>query len=147
MTRGIRTVTFFTVLVAGVLLAAGCGSESTTCASETPTVNKQASTCDSMAAGQPVQVALQICPTCNQTDAECRVDLSGVASGIIHLDPLVHACDTSNSCPPSCSASPLTCTFTSPSDPGPYNMYVGDSTTPVEFTVGGADTSCAAGPG
>ena len=146
MTRTVRTGTYFTLLVAGVLLAAGCG-DSKSCASESPTVNKQTNTCSGMAAGQSVQVALQICPTCNQTDAECQVDLSAVSTdGIIHLDPLVHACDTSNSCPPSCDASPLTCTFTSPSA-GTYSLYIGASTTPVNFTVGGANTSCAAGPG
>ncbi len=146
MNRASKTAACLAVLTAGVLLAPGCGNDTKSCASETPTVNKQASTCDGMAAGQTVQVALQICPTCNQTDAECQVDLSNVATGIIHLDPLVHACDTSNSCPPSCAASPLTCTFTSPAA-GTYSLYIGDSTTPVSFVVGGADTSCAAGPG
>ncbi len=147
MTRAIRNAAFFAVLTAGVLLAPGCGSDTKSCASESPTVNKQTNTCTGVGAGQTVQVSLQICPTCNQSDAECQVDLSAVDTGIIHLDPLVHACDTSNSCPPSCSASPLTCTFTAPAA-GTYNLFIGDSPNSVPFTVvGGGTGSCAAGPG
>ncbi len=88
-----------------------------------------------------VEVSLQICPTCNQTDASCDVDLSAVSQGIIHFDTLVHACENSSSCPPSCSVSGVTCTFTTPAA-GTYNLYIGDSTTAIPFQVGGTATTC-----
>ncbi len=139
MSRAIRNAAVVVLAVSG-FLAVGCGGGSSSCATETPQLNS-APSCPSMMPNTTVQVSLQICPTCNQTDAECQVDLSAVSSGIIHFDTLVHACENSNSCPPSCSVSGVTCSFTTPG-PGTYNLYIGDSTTPVTFQVGGTSTTC-----
>ena len=139
MTRGIRNAVSLTAVAAGALLMAACGS-SDSCATETPQLS-QAPRCPPMAPNVPVQVSVQICPTCNQTDAECHVDLSAVSSNIIHFDTLVHACDPSNSCPPSCSTSGVTCSFTTPGE-GTYNLFIGDDPHAVTFTVGGSATTC-----
>jgi hypothetical protein len=141
MTRAIRNTALFAVLAAGVLVVGCGGNDSTSCATETPQINN-APSCASMAPNTQVQIALEICPTCNQTDAVCNVDLSAVSQNIIHLDPLVHACTTSNSCPPSCALSGVTCSFKTPAAPGTYTLYIGDSTTPVTFQVGGSATTC-----
>ncbi len=140
MKRAMRSAAVLGVVAAGAFMV-GCGGTSSSCASETPQLGP-APSCGSMMANAAVQVNLHICPTCNQTDAACQVDLSAVSSGIIHLDPVVHACEDSSSCPPSCTTSGVTCSFTTP-DAGTYNLYIGDSTTAVPFTVaGGGNTTC-----
>ncbi len=138
MSRGIRNAVSVALFTTG-LFVAGCGTDSSSCATETPQLG-QAPSCPALAPNTRVQVSFQICPTCNQTDAECQVDMNGISSGIIHFDTLVHACDTSNSCPPSCSQSGVTCSFTTPG-PGNYTLYIGDSTTPYQLTVGNTGAS------
>ncbi|HET6436976.1 MAG TPA: hypothetical protein VFG59_02855, partial [Anaeromyxobacter sp.] len=85
-------------------------------------------------------------PTCNQTDPSCQADLSQLGSGspIIQLDPIVHACESSSSCPPSCSPSGVDCTFESPGV-GTYTLLVVDPTaTPLYGTLEVAGDGSAA---
>jgi hypothetical protein len=100
----------------------GCGE---TCPTETPQVQDVAD-CTAQA-NTTVTYPVRLCPTCNQTGASCDVDLSAAASqGIIHLDPVVEACNSANTCPPGCDVQPFSCTFTAPSQPGTYEVLVFD---------------------
>ncbi len=102
------------VAVAVAAFAAGCGKD--TCPTEAPQVSALAQDCQ-VPAGQAVTYPLRLCPTCNQTLTGCTAEMSGAnaSGGTIFLNPTVEVCSSSNSCPPSCSASTATCTFTPPS--------------------------------
>jgi hypothetical protein len=119
------------VSVAAVaLVAAGCGNEDS-CPTESPQIDALAAGCIERA-GEPVNFPVRLCPTCNQTDAVCDVDLSAVraGSGEIFLDPRVEACTPSSSCSgASCQVSPLTCAFAAPATPGTYTVIVFDPST------------------
>jgi hypothetical protein len=133
------------------LVMAGCGTNK--CPTENPKISGGASgvpVCTGAAAvqaGATVTVSLRTCPTCNQTTDVCTVLPAG-SDGIIQLDPLVQACTSSSSCPPSCNLQPTTCTFTAPSTPGSYQILVYDPGTggpiqqPFEVVASGGARSC-----
>ncbi len=133
--------------LAAALAASGCGNNS--CPTETPAKVQAVQSCTA-APGASVSVAVQLCPTCNQSGATCSVDTSGVGSGSIALDPTVEACENVSTCPstaPSCSVGPLTCSFTAPSAPGTYQLLVYDPSSGGTITgslvVGSGPSSCA----
>jgi hypothetical protein len=142
MTRDRRSA-YALLAAAGLVLATGCASDSTSCASETPQVQGvDGGTCSRMEPGATVQVRFAICPKTCQTDPSCNVD---VQATYVQLDPVVHTCDPS-SCSLSCDvASNITCTFTTPSAEGSYPLYVIDSNgaqLTATLEVGGSGISC-----
>ena len=134
---------------AGALAASlpGCGGEK--CPTENPTISGGAAgvpVCTggtAVQAGATVTVNLRICPTCNQTADVCNVTLPQ-GDNIIQLDPLVQACDSANSCPPSCLTKAVACTFTAPAA-GAYQLLVSDPSgvyqQPFQVVAAGS-TSC-----
>ena len=138
---------------AGVLAASlpGCGGEK--CPTENPTISGGAAgvpVCTGGAAvqaGTTVTVNLRICPTCNQTADVCNVVLPLPTDNpkIIQLDPLVQACDSANSCPPSCLTKAVACTFTAPAA-GAYQLLVSDPSgvyqQPFQVVAAAGSTSC-----
>lgn len=130
-------------VAAAVVSFTGCGEK---CPTETPQV--QALQSCTAQPGALVTVNLRLCPTCNQAPITCTADLSAAASsGQIHLDPLAEACESSNSCPPSCSTNTVGCTFQAPSTPGTYTLVVFDpassSTRTSTLDVGTGPASCS----
>ncbi len=131
---------------AAAIAAAGCGSEK--CPTENPEVSAMPASC-AASPGATVGYPLKLCPTCNQTGITCDVDTSGVGvgSGTIFLDPKAEVCESSSSCPPSCSTQDTVCTFTAPSAQGSYTVSVYNpgsgqtETAPLQVTPGGG--SCA----
>ncbi len=135
---------------AGVLAASlpGCGGEK--CPTENPTISGGAAgvpVCtggSAVQAGTTVTVNLRICPTCNQTADVCNVTLPQ-GDNIIQLDPLVQACDSANSCPPSCLTKAVACTFTAPAA-GSYQLLVSDPSgvyqQPFQVVAAAGSTSC-----
>ena len=130
------------------LALAGCDNK---CPTENPKI-ATVPTCPTMAAGAPVTVTLRVCPTCNLSAPECSVVLPNATDPVtIQLDPIMQACDPANSCPPdnSCALnSAVSCSFTTPSASGTYQLLVFDPATgsPVvrDFTVAsGGATSCS----
>jgi hypothetical protein len=115
-------------LAAAALAVSGCGES---CPTETPAKVEALGSCTA-APGGTVTVPVRLCPTCNQTGAECQVDTSQATSGFIQLDPTVEACETASSCgapTPTCQANPLTCTFTAPAVEDTYTLIVFDQST------------------
>ncbi len=138
----IRTVLICFAAVAG----AGCGSSK--CPMETPGVSRVPSC--TVAPGTTVTVQVQACITCNQAAPSCSVDLSGIGSSQIFLDPQAEACESVTSCPSSsCASNPfIDCTFTAPSTTGSYPLVAFDPTTNSSRTgrldvQAGASYSCA----
>lgn len=119
----VRTVLF----CLAALAAAGCGSSK--CPMETPGVSRVPSC--TVAPGTTVTVQVQACITCNQSAPSCNVDLSGLGSRQIFLDPQAEACESVTSCDnSSCASNPLVpCTFTSPSEAGTYTLVAFDPST------------------
>ncbi len=145
MTTARRTATF-AAAVAGLLAPlwiAGCDNA---CPTEAPQVSA-VPTCSGMKPTGTLTIQIRICPTCNQTAAECQVVPPGV-DGIIQLDPIVQACDPSGSCPPACNLNALSCSFPSPGA-GNYTVLVADPAggTPIQrdfiVAAGGSSDSCS----
>jgi hypothetical protein len=123
-------------VVAVALAAAACNED--TCPTESPQVDDLADC--TQVTGQLVSYPLRLCPTCDQVVSSCDVEISG---STIFLDPKVETCDPSNSCPPTCQASPSTCNFTAPA-PGDYLVEAYDPAS--NGTRTGALTVVASGP-
>jgi predicted small lipoprotein YifL len=129
---------------AAALGLSACGEK---CPTETPQVDAVANC--TATAGSTVTVPVRLCPTCNQSAASCDVDLSqATSSGSILLDPVVEACESSNSCPPGCSLNSINCTFTAPSQLGSYELIVFNPATNTSISkrldvVASGGTSCA----
>jgi hypothetical protein len=138
----LRRVIAITACAAAVGLS-GCGDS---CPTETPKVEAFATSGCTATPGSLVTVPLRLCPTCNQTAASCEVDLSQASSGDIFLDPVVEACESATSCPPTCDPNAVNCSFAAPS-PGAYRLIVFDPSTnssiqtPLQVVAGGS-TSC-----
>ncbi len=130
--------------VAAGSLVIGCGGDSG-CPTETPRIDAIQS-CTAQP-GAAVSVRLRLCPTCNLTGISCDVDLSGVSSGTIFLDPVAERCEGAGSCPPSCSTNEAVCTFTAPSASGSYNLQAFDPATNqvriAQLDVGTGPVACA----
>jgi hypothetical protein len=125
----------------------GCGEVTSGCPTETPKVEAFATSGCTATPGSTVTVPLRLCPTCNQTGASCDVDLSEASSGDIFLDPVVEACESANSCPPTCDQNAINCSFAAP-PPGSYRLVVfdpaSDSTIVTTLqVVQSGPTSCA----
>ena len=144
-----RNALLIGLLAAGVVVGAGCSGEG--CRTEPPVV-EQLPSCPDVVPGGDVTVGIHICPTCNQTSAECSVDLSGIGagSGTIFFDVRVQACEDVSSCPlptPSCELPLTPCRFTAPTVPGTYTLMASDGVSGVvvgDLTVdaGGDLTTC-----
>lgn len=135
------------IAAAVALASSGCNEP---CKSENVDVVQESvpASCPGMAAGAPVTVSFEVCVRCNEATPTCKVDAQG---GGILLDPMAEACDDSSSCPlPSCGfpggtdLATVSCAFTAPA--GNFTLLIYDAgqgaTIPVDFTVGGASTTC-----
>jgi hypothetical protein len=121
--RAVRVMAALTVAAGAI----ACGNK---CPTETPAQVQALGSCTAPPGGT-VSVPVRLCPTCNQTGASCTADTSQAASGYIHLDTTVEACDNVSTCAsqaPACEANPLICTLTAPSSAGTYTLVVFDST-------------------
>lgn len=132
------------------LVAVGCGEK---CNEETPPVETASlkASCDDMAPNTAVTVTIPVCPTCNQGTPTCTYRADNLAAGIIQLEPLAEACESSNSCPPvnpaSCPAQPLACEFVTPVAEATYTLTIvtaDGSTIDKGFPIAaGGGTTCA----
>jgi hypothetical protein len=129
----------------------GCGEVTSGCPTETVAKVEEVESC-TVAPGATVSVGVRLCPTCNQTGAQCDVDDSAaLASQYIQLDPTVEACEDVSSCQtptPVCQAAPLECAVRAPSQPGTYDLLVYDVQTDQlrsmgTLTVASGPSSCA----
>ncbi|HSD21108.1 MAG TPA: hypothetical protein VLC54_13770 [Anaeromyxobacter sp.] len=124
----------------------GCGES---CPTETPKVEAFATSGCTATPGATVTVPLRLCPTCNQTAASCDVDVSQASrSNEIFLDPVVEACQSASSCPPTCDPNAINCSFAAPSQPGRYDLIVFDPATNTTLqeqldVVASGPTSCS----
>jgi hypothetical protein len=133
--------------VAGLALFVGCAPDSSTCASETPNVSGEVNgaSCSGVGTGATVEITVPICPTTCQTDPSCGVDVNE-QSGFVQLDPVVHTCDTTDCSSQACTT--VTCTFTAPTVPNTYHLYVIDAsatqlTATLDVVDSGTVTSCS----
>ncbi len=90
---------------------------------ETPQVNALPSCTEPPS--QALSYPVRLCPTCNQTGATCSVQMSGQT---IFLDLKVEACNDASSCGGAgCAPGPTICSFTTPAQPGTYNVIATDA--------------------
>jgi hypothetical protein len=128
----------------------GCGEVTSGCPTETVAKVDAVESC-TVAPGATVDVGVRLCPTCNQTGAQCDVDDSAATEGYIQLDPTVEACESVSSCTtptPLCQTAPLECAVRAPSQTGTYDLLVYDVQTDSlrsmgTLTVASGPSSCA----
>ncbi len=126
--KGRRAIAIAAVAAAAAAIS-GCPSGS--CPLETPQVNALP-TCTEPPS-QAVTYPVRLCPTCNQTGATCSVQIAGNS---IFLDIKVEACSDSNSCGgAACAQKPTECSFTTPAEPGTYNVTATDPSGTVNGTL------------
>jgi len=116
------------VLLAGALLAAGCGSN-TDC-TVTPPLERAPASCSAQP-GTTLNVAVNWC-TCGATEIACDVRDEG--GGVIQLEPVITACDAS--CPSvstDCPARSVTCQVSVPSTDVPDHLYIFGAQNPEGF--------------
>jgi hypothetical protein len=127
-----------------------CGEVTSGCPTETVAKVDAVESC-TVAPGATVDVGVRLCPTCNQTGAQCDVDDSAATEGYIQLDPTVEACESVSSCTtptPLCQTAPLECAVRAPSQTGTYDLLVYDVQTDSlrsmgTLTVASGPSSCA----
>jgi hypothetical protein len=131
---------FAFAIFGAVLALAGCGGG--TCSGNgSVAVTEVTNGCTTLAANEPVTIALHACPTCSDTNLRCVLD-GDPASGTFLLDSQANQC--TSDCPGGCSINPVQCQI-GPLAPGSYTVLYNTAGSPGSKTINaqaGGATSC-----